>query len=77
MLSFYNFTAQKKRFSIDRGSIEGIEEDKNGTILCISQYRDDKNIHRRILIDESYEVAFDRINNIDPWEEGSMVRELK
>lgn len=66
------FTAQKKRFAVERYSIIGLEEDSMGCVLVV-HFCELKEI-QRMHIDESFAIAYDRINGLEPFDTDSLVK---
>jgi hypothetical protein len=65
------FTKQKKRFAVEYFSIVGLEADEIGSILIV-RFFDDNPTFQRIPIDEDFDTAYNRINNLEEWNDRAL-----
>ena len=69
-LRIVNFTKQGRKFAVDIHSIVGLEDDGMGSILITLVHTEPTSVNK-IHIDEDFETAYARINELEPWEETS------
>ena len=62
------FTSNGKRFAVKEFDIRGLEDAEVGSVLLVQFWEE----CRRIPIDEDFNTAFNRINDLDDWSDKAL-----